>query len=1062
MKLFRSWPLAVLAVLVSVVPCLAQVPAGWVQVTAAHTMDAGVLIANGTVSFAPVGNTGVATSFRVGSATGGQAGPDPWTAAVTNGAFTILVPDSVLAYPTEVCYSITITDNASGNSILGPGYTCVQPAGSGGAISGSQAWCTAGTGGAGATCNFDNFLPVLTPNVFGSGFDSAGSALAAQNAAEAFATEAVGTETSRAETAEAANAAAAAANATSITNETSRAEGAESTLTTAVTAVTATANAALPAASCTNAGNSASQVLTCPNVINAATFGASSTLNLPASAIIVQNDFITAVNLTGTTNAGDVLSLQGWVQINGNGTGAGDSHGVGVKGIADYYGSGSLPKLIGMEGALTNDGNGNCANCIGVQGFFGGNLGTGTITYSQFQADANPVNNGAITKWVDFHSPAVIWNTAPAANSYFAFLNEDPNKAMETYGPLAVGATYPQAKFHVFGCASNEAIPSSVSAGSLFENCGTSASSFIMYSLTPAGPGLEVTNAGQIGIGTAAAPAYPLEIGATGIAAWFGDAATPTLLGLSQGRAWFEYDAHGNAVIAGGLAKGVGFIPASTNGALAPYAGLFDVNDCFGVGSNPNSCLSDLFYVNAAGVVTLAAGGAASTSVLNLTGAPYVAGSATTNTPLAYINGGAAPTTWSTLGTYFGINGASGFTGNMVDLHDNGGGSVFSVAWNGATAISNGLTSSAQLNEFGGGPASAVVGIGQAVTTGTLSSATGKVFAIAAGTISRTNDTGTIAQNAVNSIAQATLTAGAATTYTNADTLYIAGAPIASTNVTITNDWSLYVAAGNSFFAGTLTASGATLSASGGASAPALSMTGSPYNAGSTTSNTPLDYLNGGSAPSTWSTLGTYFGINAASGFTGNLIDLHDNGSSSVFTVAYNGATTIANGLTSSAQVNEFGSGAPSAVAGIGQAVTTGTISSTAGKVFAIAAGTISRTADTGTIAQNAVNSIAQATLTAGAATTYTNADTLYIAGAPIASTNVTITNDWSLYVAAGESYFGGGLTVGTAVLIASNVSLTNGAAAAAGTLTNAPAAGNPTKWIPISDNGTTRYVPAW
>lgn len=39
---------------------------------------------------------------------------------------------------------------------------------------------------------------------------------------------------------------------------------------------------------------------------------------------------------------------------------------------------------------------------------------------------------------------------------------------------------------------------------------------------------------------------------------------------------------------------------------------------------------------------------------------------------------------------------------------------------------------------------------------------------------------------------------------------------------------------------------------------------------------------------------------------------------------------------------------------------------------------------------------------------------------------------------------------------------ITSGAAAAAGTLTNAPAAGNPTKWIPINDNGTTRYIPAW
>jgi hypothetical protein len=43
-----------------------------------------------------------------------------------------------------------------------------------------------------------------------------------------------------------------------------------------------------------------------------------------------------------------------------------------------------------------------------------------------------------------------------------------------------------------------------------------------------------------------------------------------------------------------------------------------------------------------------------------------------------------------------------------------------------------------------------------------------------------------------------------------------------------------------------------------------------------------------------------------------------------------------------------------------------------------------------------------------------------------------------------------------------SGAAFDNGAGASAGTLTNAPAVGNPTKWIPIDDNGTTRYVPAW
>jgi hypothetical protein len=39
---------------------------------------------------------------------------------------------------------------------------------------------------------------------------------------------------------------------------------------------------------------------------------------------------------------------------------------------------------------------------------------------------------------------------------------------------------------------------------------------------------------------------------------------------------------------------------------------------------------------------------------------------------------------------------------------------------------------------------------------------------------------------------------------------------------------------------------------------------------------------------------------------------------------------------------------------------------------------------------------------------------------------------------------------------------LTNGAGASAGTLTNAPAVGNPTFWIPINIAGVVKYVPSW
>lgn len=49
-----------------------------------------------------------------------------------------------------------------------------------------------------------------------------------------------------------------------------------------------------------------------------------------------------------------------------------------------------------------------------------------------------------------------------------------------------------------------------------------------------------------------------------------------------------------------------------------------------------------------------------------------------------------------------------------------------------------------------------------------------------------------------------------------------------------------------------------------------------------------------------------------------------------------------------------------------------------------------------------------------------------------------------------------------TTNLITSSVTMTNGAAVAGGTLLNAPIAGNPTKWVPVDDNGTIRFAPLW
>lgn len=63
---------------------------------------------------------------------------------------------------------------------------------------------------------------------------------------------------------------------------------------------------------------------------------------------------------------------------------------------------------------------------------------------------------------------------------------------------------------------------------------------------------------------------------------------------------------------------------------------------------------------------------------------------------------------------------------------------------------------------------------------------------------------------------------------------------------------------------------------------------------------------------------------------------------------------------------------------------------------------------------------------------------------------------------AASAAVLSGSLTVSSATLIGSNTTLTNNAGAQVATMTNGPTAGNPTKWIPINDNGTTRNIPAW
>ncbi len=91
---------------------------------------------------------------------------------------------------------------------------------------------------------------------------------------------------------------------------------------------------------------------------------------------------------------------------------------------------------------------------------------------------------------------------------------------------------------------------------------------------------------------------------------------------------------------------------------------------------------------------------------------------------------------------------------------------------------------------------------------------------------------------------------------------------------------------------------------SGTLSTPALSLSGSWFTGGSSTTTKPLALVEpAGAISASWSTNGTGLGVNAASGFTGNVADFQLNGSSllkvaSTGTTSVNGTLDVSGGVT--------------------------------------------------------------------------------------------------------------------------------------------------------------------
>src|SRR6267142_1226791 len=90
------------------------------------------------------------------------------------------------------------------------------------------------------------------------------------------------------------------------------------------------------------------------------------------------------------------------------------------------------------------------------------------------------------------------------------------------------------------------------------------------------------------------------------------------------------------------------------------------------------------------------------------------------------------------------------------------------------------------------------------------------------------------------------------------------------------------------------------LSVNGALSTPGFSATGTWVTGGSATTTKPYVLIETtGATSAAWSTSGTGLGVNAASGFTGNLIDAQLNGVSK-FLVSSAGAATLAGNILNS------------------------------------------------------------------------------------------------------------------------------------------------------------------
>lgn len=290
---------------------------------------------------------------------------------------------------------------------------------------------------------------------------------------------------------------------------------------------------------------------------------------------------------------------------------------------------------------------------------------------------------------------------------------------------------------------------------------------------------------------------------------------------------------------------------------------------------------------------------------------------------------------------------------------------------------------------------------------------------------------------------QPTISAGSALTAATAATFAIANAPTPGGSALITRPIALWIQNGQ---VGIDSASGLSTATTANVG-PALAITGTWITGGSNTTTKPHVLIEPSGTTSTgWvGTLGTAFGINAASGFTGSLVDLQTGGVSRL--VVQGGGNVVGTGNAQFAGVTATGtlSAANAALlvttgSNVNLAVLTQAVASSGNRVMLTATGgahtgqtiaeeidvnfnlarNVTFTSGGGTIATQRVFLIQAPTYLATTnAVTITAAATLAITGPPIASTNITLTapNNSSLWLASSIATVAGG-SLGAAISI--------------------------------------------